>query len=146
MKTTKSRGAKTEVADFLNRFEYGQLREDCFYLTKLMTEITGLPGQMWGHSTIGFGYTRYNYQTEREEQVLLTGFSPGRRGLSIFLPSGLDRDQLLLKALGRHRVGRAAIFVKSLVNIDRGMLKTLIRQSVDDMNEVIHQKSHLKNM
>jgi hypothetical protein len=63
----------------------------------------------------------------------LTGFSPRKQNLTLYIMSGFDRYDSLLQNLGKHTTGKACLYVKRLDDVDLPTLKELVRQSVEHM-------------
>ena len=103
-------------------------RRDCRTLLEMMRGIAGEP-RMWGDSIVGFGSHDYRYPTGRTGTWFLTGFSPRKRALTVYLMLDLDRMEERLAALGKHRHGRGCLYIKRLADIDTAVLKDLIRLS-----------------
>lgn len=85
---------------------------------------------MWGPSIIGFGTHHYVYESGREGDWMITGFSPRKSALSVYIMSGLAREAELLARLGKHRTGKSCLYIKRLSDVDTGVLKELISSSV----------------
>lgn len=120
---------------FLQGVEDEQKRQDSFELLALMEEITGVAPQMWGGSIIGFGSYHYVYESGREGDWFLTGFSPRKQNLSLYIMSGFDRYEALMERLGKHKTGKSCLYVKQLTDLDRGVLRELITDSVRYLRE-----------
>ena len=104
-------------------------RKDCQELVALMRDITGHPPKMWGASIVGFGRYHYKYASGREGDSLLTGFSPRKQDLVLYLGPGIENKDMMAK-LGKHKAGKGCLYLKKLDDIDRRVLRTLIEQSV----------------
>jgi hypothetical protein len=100
----------------------------------MMREITGEPPKMWGGSIVGFGQYHYKYESGHEGDICLTGFSPRKQSLVVYLGPGLDNAALLAK-LGKHRRGKGCLYVNKLDDVDRGVLRELIASSVTAMRK-----------
>jgi hypothetical protein len=90
---------------------------------------------MWGDSIIGFGSYHYKYASGREADWFLTGFSPRKRNLTLYIMSGFEGYDDLLNKLGKHSTGKSCLYVKQLGDIDLEVLKELIGKSVQQMVE-----------
>lgn len=126
---------KTKVNDasveaFLNTITDEHKRQDAFAILALMQEVTGAPAKMWGSSIIGFGDLRYKYESGREGDWFLAGFSPRKANLTLYLMGGLDAHSTLLGALGKYKRGKGCLYIKKLKDVDLATLHELIRQSV----------------
>ena len=126
---TQKTGASAE--DFINSVEIKRRREDGFTLLELMKEVTGEEPEMWGPSIIGFGDYHYKYESGREGDFFLTGFSPRKQSLSLYIMAGFEEYDSLLEALGKHRKGASCLYINKLADVDMGVLRELIEKSVE---------------
>jgi len=124
IKTIKNNAS---VLDFINTVEDEDKKQDSLELLKIFKECTGEQPTMWGDSIIGFG--SYHYKSERSSQEgdwLLTGFSPRKQNLTIYITIGFDAYTSELKKLGKHKTSRGCLYIKRLNDVDRAVLKFLI--------------------
>ena len=119
----------TSVTDFLDKISDPQKKADALFLLGLMKEITGEDPVMWGPAIIGFGSYHYKYDSGREGDMLLTGFSPRKQNFSLYIMAGFDRYKGLLERLGKHGTGKSCLYIKRLSDIDVDVLKELITSS-----------------
>ena len=134
MAALKTRKNDDSVTAFLNAVEHPQRREDAFLLLELFEKVTRMPARMWGNSIVGFG--EYHYKSERSRQEgdwPLTGFSPRKRYLTVYIMPGFDNYQDLMQELGKHRTSVSCIYFNRLADIDSTVLARVIRRSVEDM-------------
>ena len=131
MKTTVR---STSAAAFIKQVDGEQRRKDCKELVALMREVTGHPPKMWGTSIVGFDRYQYKYASGREGEMLLTGFSPRKQDLVLYLGPGLQNAKLRAK-LGKHKAGQGCLYLKTLENVDRDTLRALIEHSVAEMRK-----------
>jgi hypothetical protein len=131
MAENKTRPTKVSVAEFLKKKATGQQLADSQELVKLFREVTGSPPKMWGPSIVGFGSYHYVYESGREGDAPLLGFSPRKPQLVLYLAPYLD-DQGLKQKLGRHK-GTGCIYIRKLDDIDRAVLKKLAQASVREL-------------
>ncbi len=131
---------KTQVNDasvdsFLNTIEDPAKKADSFTLLEMFSKQTGEAPKMWGPSIIGFG--QYHYKSERSSQEgdwMLTGFSPRKQSLSLYLSvTGFDDLSELLSKLGKHKIGKGCLYINKLEDVDLNILESLIKQSYLDM-------------
>jgi len=132
LKTTPN---KASTAAFLKTVEDDQKRKDCKELLAMMKEITSEKPVMWGQSIVGFGSYHYKYATGREGDWFTTGFSPRKQNLTIYIMIGFDKYPAIMKKLGKYKAGKSCLYVKKLDDIDRGLLRKLIAQSVKDLKK-----------
>ena len=107
---------------------------------RALPEITDEPAKMWGASIVGYGSYRYKYKTGREGDWFLTGFSPRKQSLTLYIMSGFKRYDELLNQLGKHKTGVSCLYIKRLSDVDADILKTLIKESVDYMRSIDQTK------
>ena len=130
---TKETDASVEV--FLDSIEDEQRREDCKAVAQLMQQVTKEKPKMWGSSIVGFGQYHYKYASGHEGNAALTGFSPRKQALTLYIMGGFDTYHDLMSKLGPYKIGKACLYVKRLADIDQKVLKELIKQSVDHMKK-----------
>lgn len=123
------------VEDFLNSVEDEQKKKDSIEVLNIMTQITGDDAKMWGSSIIGFGNYHYKYDSGREGDWFITGFSPRKQALTLYIMAGFSRYDELLQKLGKYKTGKSCLYVKKLEDIDLNVLKELISSSVKYMKE-----------
>jgi hypothetical protein len=133
MAELKTKATTASVSDFLAAIEDDERREDCLAVVKIMKKATGAEPKMWGPSIVGFGDHRYKYESGRELDWFLTGFSPRKRELTLYIMPGFDRYDDLLASLGKYKTGKSCLYLKRLADIDRTVLKTLVESSVKHM-------------
>ncbi|MBN2367003.1 MAG: DUF1801 domain-containing protein [Calditrichaeota bacterium] len=127
LKTKRNEG---DVKAFLNSIQDEQKRSDGFKLLDLMQKVTGFKPEMWGDSIVGFGSYHYKYESGREGDWFMVGFSPREQNLSLYAMPNLDSYSELLNDLGRHSTGKSCIYIRKLDDINIEVLKKLIRESV----------------
>ena len=127
MKTKKN---ATSVKQFIDAVAHEGRREDARKVLKLMEEVTGEKGAMWGDSIVGFGSYHYCYESGREGDWFLTGFSPRKANLTLYIMSGFDKYDELLAKLGKYKTGKACLYINKLDDVDVKVLRRLIKESV----------------
>jgi hypothetical protein len=137
VKTTQNDGS---VEDFLNSVEKESKREDSFKILELMTKVTGETPQMWGDSIIGFGSYHYTYASGREGDWMLTGFSPRKQNLTLYIMDGFEEYEDLLKDLGKFKTGKSCLYINKLADVDTNVLKKLVKASVTHMKKAYPEK------
>jgi len=135
MANNKTAVTATPVEDFIDGVSDRRKRQDSMDMIALMRDVTGHEPKMWGSSLVGFGSYHYRYESGREGDMFLTGFSPRKSAFTIYIMPGFERYQALMKQLGPHRTGKSCLYVKNLEAIDRGVLEEIVRDSVARMRE-----------
>lgn len=122
----KTKAEDGDPKTFLASVVPEQRRCDGFELLDLFNEATGLTPRLWGTSIVGYGRYAYTYESGRSGEYFMTGFSPRKGQLSIYiLPGYLDLDTMRAR-LGPHTAGKSCLYIKSLKEIDRAVLAEII--------------------
>ena len=125
----KTVATKESAIDFLESISERH-QDDCRVLTELMSSITKAPPVMWGASIVGFGQYHYVYDSGREGDFMLTGFSPRASAISVYIMSGFEHYPELMEKLGKYKLGKSCLYIKKLEDIHLPTLKKLVRESV----------------
>ena len=133
MAEQKTKPTKASVTQFLNKIPDAGRREDCFAIAKMMEEITGNKPVMWGPAIVGFGTYRYKYASGREGDWPMTGFSPRKQDLTLYIMIGFDKHAELMSQLGKHRTSKSCLYIKRLSDIHVPTLKKLIKAGLKDL-------------
>ncbi|MGB5497405.1 MAG: DUF1801 domain-containing protein [Maribacter sp.] len=134
MSQNKTRPTATSVPSFLESVEDEIQRQDSYTLLGIMKKITAEEPVMWGPSIIGFGSYHYKYDSGREGDMMLTGFSPRKQNLSVYIMAGFAKYEELLKELGKHKTGKSCLYIKRLSEINMDVLTELIKVSYNHFN------------
>ena len=113
-----------------------EVAADCRTLIKLMKKATGEEPRMWGNSIVGFGRYRYKGASGREGEWFLTGLSPRKANLSLYILTGLDKSGTLLKKLGKHTTGKGCLYIKRLSDVDVKVLDELVVKGVKGLEKL----------
>ena len=126
MAENKTRATTASVQGYLAAIENDTRRKDCEALARLMTAATKHPPKMWGSSIVGFGSYHYKYESGREGDSCLVGFSSRKGEISIYgLNAAVDAKELLAR-LGKHRAGKGCVYIKTLADVDLKVLARLV--------------------
>jgi hypothetical protein len=131
MAAPKTQKNKQSVAAFLKGIEDDVKRKDSKQLVKLMKAATGDKGAMWGDAIVGFGTKTITHASGKASVWFQVGFSPRKTSLVLYIMDGFKGYQALLKKLGKHKTGKACLYIKRLEDVDRAVLEQLIEASVD---------------
>jgi hypothetical protein len=131
----KTIATEADVSAFLASIEHPTRRADALALDALFREITGWSPRMWGPTMVGYGRYHYVYDSGREGDALATGFSPRKASLSIYIMPGYQDYGAILARLGKHKLGKACLYVNKLSDIDTAVLEELIRAGLRDLND-----------
>lgn len=128
MSDNKTNPTNVSVDTYLATIEEGR-RKDAQALIDIMRTVSGLEPVMWGPSIIGFGTKHYKYETGREGDMPLLGFSPRKAAITIYFPEGFDRYSELLEKLGVYKASVSCLYIKRLTDIDLSVLRQMLAQS-----------------
>lgn len=128
MAELKTKVTKVSVDTFLQRIRDEKKREDCYQILKIMKKATKAEPKMWGTNIIGFGDYHYVYESGREGDWFLAGFSPRAQNLTLYMMGGFDQE--LLKKLGKYKTGKSCLYINKLDDVDTKVLSELIATSV----------------
>lgn len=136
MAKNKTQATEANVEEFIDSFaNTEQKKQDSFTLIKLMKKLTGEEPKMWGPSIIGFGSYHYKYKSGHEGDAPLLGFSPRKSAISLYVFTGLDKHEYLLKNLGKFKKGKACIYVNKLEDIHIDELENVMKVTIDYIKE-----------
>lgn len=133
MAELKTRPTRAGVTRFVAALEDPRRRKESRELLRLFREVTGKRPVLWGTSIIGYGQYHYRYRSGREGDWMVTGFSPRKQALSIYIMPGFGRYTALMKRLGKYRTGVSCLYVRKLEDVDVDVLRELVAASVADM-------------
>ena len=125
----KTKVNEASVEGFLNSVADEQARKDCFEILKIMKQVTKEEPKMWGASIVGFGSYHYKGASGREGDWMLTGFSPRKQNITLYVGLGGETESPLLKKLGKYTTGKGCLYIKRLADVDRKALQELIKDS-----------------
>jgi len=130
MAENKTKPTEASVDGYLDAIDDEARRKDCKELAKLIARVTKLKPKMWGTAIVGFGTLKYKYESGREGETCLIGFSSRKGDISIYGTASAPRREALLAMLGKHKTGKGCPYIGKLQDIDVGVLEKLIAESV----------------
>jgi hypothetical protein len=130
MAENKTKATKESVPAFIGALTDEAKRADAKALLKLMQNITGERPKMWGPSIIGFGSYHYTYESGREGDMPVVGFSPRKAATVVYGAIGFSEAETLLATLGKHTTGKGCLYIKKLADVDVKVLETLVSKAV----------------
>ena len=136
MPVLKTRPQPQSVVEFIRGIEDPSIRRDCSTLKKLMARVTGKRAVIWGKAMVGFGSYRYRYNSGHSGEYFVTGFSPRKQNLTIYIMPGFNRYKKQLGKMGKHKLGKSCLYVKNLDQVDLGALEDMVADSVCRMREM----------
>jgi uncharacterized protein DUF1801 len=135
MAENKTQPHDGSVEDFLNSVEDEQKRRDAFEVLALMKEVTSEAPKMWGPGIVGFGTYHYKYDSGREGDFLITGFSPRKAALTLYIMPGFRRYDEYMQKLGEFKTGKSCLYIKKLEHVDMDVLRKLVSESFGYMRQ-----------
>ena len=127
MAELKTRETAASVAGFLKKITDPAARKDCAALVSIMKAEAKAEPKLWGTAIVGFGNIHLKYESGRELDWFVAGFSPRKGSLSLYLMCGLEPLAPLLKKLGPHKTGKGCLYIRRLDDVDLPTLRKLIR-------------------
>lgn len=140
MAENKTNATKSSVDKFINSVKNKNTCTDCNIIINLMKSVTKEDPVMWGPSIIGFGSYHYKYESGKEGDMCIAGFSPRKQNLTVYLLPGFEKQTENLKKLRKYKTGKACLYFKSLNDIDVKILKKMITHSVMKQKNVCKTK------
>lgn len=135
MAEAKTKPTKASVAAYVNAIDDAERRKDCKTLVAMMKRVTGCAPKMWGPTMVGFDSYHYRYDSGREGDSLLVGFSSRGPAIAIYLTAGYEAPatKALLAKLGPHKTGASCLYVKRLADVQLPVLEQLVERSAAEM-------------
>ena len=134
MAELKTKATKADVDQFLQGITDEKKRGDCYQILEIMKKATKAEPKMWGTSIIGFGDYHYKYATGRENDWFITGFSPRKQNLTLYMMGGFDSETL--QKLGKYKTGKGCLYINKLEDIDTNVLNELVAKSVNSLQKM----------
>lgn len=135
MAKLETRPTKASVTAFMKSIDDAAKKADAKKIAAMMRRITGKRAKMWGPSIVGYGRYRYSNTVGKDFEWMLTGFSPRKQALSVYIMSGFSHFPGLMKKLGKYKTGKSCLYIKRLEDVDADVLEQLIAKSVDYMRQ-----------
>jgi len=133
MADNKTRPTELSVVAFIDAITDPTRRADAKALVKLIQDAIGEKPKMWGPSIIGFGSYHYRYESGREGDMPVIGFSPRKTASVLYNMIGSSGSKTLLAKLGKHTTGKGCLYIKKLADVDQRVLKAMVVESVAAM-------------
>ena len=130
MAELKTKKTELSVEAFLKKIAEPQKQKDAFAIMALMEKATKAKGKMWGSAIIGFGDRVLKYESGRELDWFVMGFSPRKQNFALYIPGAVEKQQALLKKLGKHKTGKGCLYVNKLEEVELPVLKEIINQGL----------------
>ena len=129
----KTQETDAPVEAYLAGIDNEKRARQCRAVHDLMAAVTRRPARMWGSSIVGFGRYEYRYESGREGEFMLTGFSPRKANLVVYVMPGYDDLDERLAELGKHKLGKSCLYINKLADVDLAVLERIIADGVATM-------------
>lgn len=130
MAELKTKKTELSVEGFINKITEPQKQKDTFAILELMEKATKTKGKMWGTSIIGFGDRHLIYDSGRELDWFVMGFSPRKQNIALYITGTVEKQQALLKKLGKYKTGKGCLYINKLEEVDIAVLKEIINRGL----------------
>jgi len=130
MAENKTKPTTISISEFLDACTDDAQRADSKALTRLMQKVTGDKPTMWGTSIVGFGSYHYTYESGREGDMPIIGFSPRKVALVLYGAIGFSGSEVFLFKLGKYTTGKGCLYIKKLADVDLKVLQTILERAV----------------
>lgn len=139
--TLKTQPSNASVKAFVDRIEDDIRRKEVRAVMKVLRRVTGETPRIWGDAIIGYGSYHYRYASGQEGDWFLTGVSPRKQNLTVYVMAGFTPHAELMRGLGRHKTGKSCLYIKRLADIDIVVLEELIRTSLTHLRQILAGRS-----
>ena len=133
MAENKTQATGEDIETFLNTVEHPVRRENALVVLALMRKVSGVEPRMWGTSMVGFGQYHYKYDSGREGDCYIIGFSPRKANLTLYIMPGYQDLSSYLSRLGKHKIGKCCLYINKLADVDMAVLEELLVYGWDKM-------------
>jgi hypothetical protein len=130
----KTKKTAASVSSFIDKIKDEKRKNDCLKVLALMQSAVGAEPKMWGENVVGFGDYHYKYESGRENDWFMTGFSPRKENLTLYFMTGFAKYGPLLAKLGKHKTGKGCLYIKDLDDVDTKVLSELISCAARDLS------------
>lgn len=100
--------------------------EDGLRLMDLFDDITGEPAVLWAGSIVGYGHHHYVYDSGREGDTFIVGFSPRASTSTLYGLLGTPDEERHLSRLGPHKTGKGCLYLSRVDRVDREVLREMV--------------------
>jgi hypothetical protein len=130
MAAIKTKETPGDVEAFLKAVQPEYRQNDCMTILAMMKSITRQEPKLWSNNVVGFGSYHYKSAVSKQEgDWFITGFSPRKQNLTLYIMTGFTRYDELMKKLGKYKTGGSCLYINKLEDVDHKVLKELITLS-----------------
>jgi hypothetical protein len=130
MAELKTKKTEQSVKEFIETVPDIQKKKDCFALVAMMEKVTKAKAKMWGPAIIGFGDRHLVYDSGREMDWFIMGFSPRKQNIALYITGAVEKQQALLQKLGKHKTGKGCLYINQLADVDNKVLQSIIQKGL----------------
>jgi hypothetical protein len=130
MAELKTKPTDISADSFVTALPDEKKRKDSLALLEMLRQVTGEQPRIWGDSIVGFGSYHYTYASGREGDWFVTGFSPRKQNLTLYVMGGFEQHADLLAGLGKHKLGKGCLYINKLQDVDQEVLRQLLAAAV----------------
>ncbi len=135
MAENKTQVTDVDPLDFIASVEHPTRQADALTLLDMLGRVSGCKARMWGPSIVGFGRYHYKYDSGREGDFLMTGFSPRKANLVLYVMPGYGDFGEQLARLGKHKLSKSCLYVNKLADVDLAVLEAIVADGVATMRQ-----------
>lgn len=143
MAANKTTSTDASVDDYLAAKASPEQLVDCKAIMAMCHRVTQQAPAMWGPSIIGYGRYSYRYASGHSGDACLTGLAVRGREIVLYLVADSPGQADLLARLGKHKMGKACLYLKRLADIDASVLEQLIAGSVAEIERRYHSSTRV---
>lgn len=126
MAELKTKKTDLSVDAFIKKIADKQKQKDAQTIVALMEKATKAKAKMWGTAIIGFGDKVLSYDSGRELDWFVMGFSPRKQNFALYITGAIENKHALLEKLGKHKTGKGCLYITKLEEVDTKVLKEII--------------------
>ena len=143
MSDNATRPTDADISDFIGLVENKHRQADATALLPLFNTWTNMEPVLWanglagkpGNGIIGYGHYHYRYKSGREGDWFLTGFSPRKQNMAVYIMPGFKPFQKHLERLGPHKHSVSCLYLTNLEKVDLGIHGEIVTESLEIMKE-----------
>ena len=135
-KPNKTTETAASVGDYVKAIKDDKRRQDVDAIIKLITKHTGIKAKMWGTAIVGFGTYHYKYESGHEGSAPLAGLASRSNALVLYIAGEPEEREKNLAKLGKHKIGKACIYIQKLEDIDTKVLLKMVDGSISQLKKL----------
>src|SRR6478735_479727 len=125
MAELKTKKTELSVDAFVKKIAEKEKQKDAQAIIQLMEKATKAKPKMWGPAIIGFGDKVLKYDSGRELDWFVMGFSPRKQNFALYISNAVNKNETLLKKLGKHKTGKGCLYINKLEEVELSVLKEI---------------------